>query len=73
MNEIGMYQSLVPYVARFVNLLWINPINECFIEPIPKIYPHGNQSTYAKRKFKAFTHRYGQIGSLQLHFAHRDC
>jgi hypothetical protein len=37
-----MPQSLVPDVARLVNLLWIDwiqPIfNECFIEPIIKIY-----------------------------------
>ena len=39
MNKIRMPQSLVPDVVRFVNLLWIHPIfNECFIEPILKIY-----------------------------------
>ena len=39
MNKIQMPQSLVPDVARFVNLMWIRPIfNECFIEPILKIY-----------------------------------
>ena len=39
MNKIRMPQSLVPDVVRFVNLMWIHPIfNECFIEPILKIY-----------------------------------
>ena len=41
MNKIRMPQSLVRDAARFVNLLWIPvyPIfNECFIEPILKIF-----------------------------------
>ena len=39
MKKIRMPQSLVPDVARFVNLLRIHSIfNECFIEPILKIY-----------------------------------
>ena len=39
MNKIRIPQSLVPDVVRFVNLIRIHPkFNECFIEPILKIY-----------------------------------
>ena len=39
MNKIRMPQSLVPDVVLFVNLMQIHPkFNECFTEPILKIY-----------------------------------
>ena len=60
MNKIRMPQSLVPDVVRFVNLMWIHPkFNECFIEPILKIYSMDTKVyIYSKPKFKAFTYRY---------------